>query len=210
MSDWDEMDLDEDELEALRDPDELTPEDVFKMVMVNKIKNTKVKVELQDSEGEKIDLAEVITESLRFIDERMNDKSPEGNQFADQIFPLISQATVSTLGRLLGINTAAFYLQNDTTRMSVIYSMSVAFLLLKYVQKHKLTIHTTEVPVSEDEIEEIERRSEANKAAMIGSMMGVDPASVIRHLFEEGKITEEDLSELLGEASHGNDDSEDN
>jgi hypothetical protein len=130
----------------------------------------------------------------------MNEKmaSEEGNQFADQIFPLVSQATVSTLGRLVGINTTAFYLANDNTRIAIIYSMGMAFLLLKYVQKHNLTINTFEESVSDEEIETIERKSEANKAAMISAVMGEDPKEVLQKLLEDGRITEQDLTDMLG------------
>ena len=196
MSEFDEMDFDESELEELRDPDDLAPEDVFSMVMINKIKKTRVKVELQDKEGDKVELSEVITELLRYMNEKM--KSDEGSQFADQIFPLVSNATVSTLGRLVGIQHTAFYLANDTTRTAIIYSMAMAFLLLKYVQKHELTINTFEEPVSEEEIEGVERRAEANKVAMLGAIMGEDPKEVLQKLMDEGRITEQDLSEMLG------------
>lgn len=196
MSEFDEMDLDESDLDELRDPEDLAPEDVFSMVMINKIKKTKVKVELQDKDGDVVSLSEVITELLRYMNEKMKDEN--GNQFADQIFPLVSQATVSTLGRLVGINSTAFYLSNDGTRTAIIYSMAMAFLLLKYVQKHNLTINTFEEQVSEDEIEAIERKAEANKAAMLGAIMGEDPKQVLQKLMEDGRITEQDLEDMLG------------
>lgn len=199
MSDYDDnndMDLDENELEDLRDPDDLAPEDVFSMVMINKIKKTKIKVELQDKDGDAVSLSEVITELLRYMNEKMKDEN--GNQFADQIFPLVSQATVSTLGRLVGINATAFYLSNEGTRTAIVYSMAMAFLLLKYVQKHNLTIHTFEEQVSDEEIEGIERKSEANKVAMLGAMFGEDPKEVLQKMMEEGRITEQDLNDILG------------
>lgn len=202
--DGDDMELDESELDELRDPDDLAPEDVFSMVMINKIKKTKVKVELQDKDGDKVDLSEVITELLRYMNDKM--KSEESSQFADQIFPLVSQATVSTLGRLVGIQHTAFYLANDTTRTALIYSMAMAFLLLKYVQKHNLTINTFEEAVSDEEIEGIERKAEANKVAMLGAIMGEDPKEVLQKLVDEGRITEQDLSDMLG-GKKGNDDS---
>jgi hypothetical protein len=199
MSDYDEndgMELDQSELDELRDPEDLAPEDVFSMVMINKIKKTKVRAELQDKDGDKVELSEVIAELLRYMNDKMKDT--EGNQFADQIFPLVTQSMVSTLGRLMGIHSTAFYLANDGTRTAIAWSMAMAFLLLKYVQKHNLTINTFEEEVSDEEIESIERKAEANKVAMLGAMMGEDPKEVLKKMLDEGRITESDLEEMLG------------
>ena len=198
MSEWDDdgMELDEDELSELRDnPDDITPEDIFKMVMVNKLRKIKVKVELRDKDGDKVELADIVTELIKYMKEQMGDEN--GNQFSDQILPLVSESLVSTLGRMLGIQVTAFYLSNDTTRTALLWSMAMAFLILKYVQKHGLIIHTMEEAITDEEIEEIERRSEANRVATLGAMLGENPRDILQKLLDEGKITSEDLEALM-------------
>lgn len=199
MSDFDEMDFDglEDELsEAIEsDPDELSPEDIFKMVLLNKIKGTRVRVDLRDGDGDAVDLPEVVEQLIGFMKDRLQEDS---NQFVEQIMPLMSQSVVSGLGRMLGINPTAFLLANDMTCHAIVHMMCVAFLLLKFVQDHDLKIHTYEEEVSPDEMEEIERKCQASSMATMGSLMGMDPQEILQRMLDEGRITENDLYDLMG------------
>lgn len=211
MSDFDEMDFDglEDELEDAfeGDPtDDLTPEEIFKMVLLNKIKGTRVHVELKDDDGDTVDLPEVVSQLLGFMKDRLQEDS---NQFVEQIMPLMSQATVSGLGRMVGIHPTAWLLANPMTRDAIVHMMCVAFLLLKFVQDHGLKIHTYEEEVSADEIEEIERKSKANSVATMGSLMGMDPREILKQMLDQGKITQEDLSDIMGDKKKDGDDPDD-
>jgi hypothetical protein len=203
MSEFDEMDLDEEELELLRDPDDLSPEDVFRMVTVNRNKMAKVSVKLEDEDGDEVDLADTIADLIVFMEDKMKEK--EGNQITDQIFPLISQSVASALGRMIGINTTAFYLSIETTKQALMGSMCIAFLLLKYVQKHNLKIFTVEEPIEQWEIDEMERKSNANRVAMMAALAGHDPRAILEQLKEEGRITDEDLLDLVGKGNSNND-----
>jgi len=197
MSEFDEMDLDQEELDMLGSPDDLTPEEVFSMVMINKVRMKKVKVHLEDEDGDPIDLTDIIVELMGYMKDKIEEE--DGNQFSDQIMPLISQSVVSCLGRMIGINATAFHLSQDTTRHAVIWFGSLAFLFYKYIQMHNLKIYTTEEDVSSDEIDEIERKTEANKIAMMGMIAGANPKEILRQLKEEGKLTDNDLKDMLGE-----------
>lgn len=200
MSDYDdEMDLDEDELEELyedaHDPDDLTPEEVFSMVMLNKIKKTKVTIQLEDKDGDVVSLADVVEGLIGYVKDKL--QADEDNDFTAQIMPMMAQSLVSGLGRMIGIRGTAFYLAQEGTRHAMIYMMCVGFLLLKYVQEHNLLIHTYEEPVSDEEIEEIERKSKASSVATMGSMMGMDPRQILQHMVDQGQLSETDLEDLL-------------
>jgi len=203
MSAHDEVDFDdyeglEDELaESFEgDPDELAPEDVFKMVMINRAKKVKVHVKLRDEDNDEVDLPETITQLLNYVKDQLKDG--DGNQFCEQILPLMSQSVVSGLGRILGIQSTAFHLANEATRTGIIHMMAIGLLLLKFVQENNLTIHTFEEEVSDEEIEEIERKAKASSVATMSSAMGIDPKDVLRQLRDQGKITDEDLKDILG------------
>lgn len=202
MSDYDDdmMDEDyreflEDQAESMADPDELTPEDVFTMTLLNKAKGTKVMVELEDADGDSIELSAVIEGLIDYVKDRLKDE--DDSDFTTQIVPLMSQAVVSGLGRMIGIRPTAFYLANEGTRHSIIYMMCVGLLLLKYVQEHNLLIHTIEEEVSEEEIDEIMRKSRASSVATFSTMAGMDPTEVLQEMVEKGQITESDLQDLL-------------
>lgn len=202
MSDCeDEMDLDEDELAELYedqvDPDDLSPEDVFSMVMINRVKKTKITVQLEDKDGDTVALADIVEGLIGYVKDKIKDT--DGNDFTEQIMPLMAQSVVSGLGRMLGIRATGFYLANEGTRHAIIYMMAVGFLLLKYVQQHELLIHTFEEEVSEEEIEELDRRSKASSIVTMGSAMGMDPKEILQGLMDKGKINESDLRSLLNE-----------
>jgi hypothetical protein len=197
MSDFDEMDFDDDEIEAMQEDDEdaLTPEEVFSMVMLNPKKLTKVSAELQDKEGDSVELADIMIQITGYIKDRLKD--PEGNQFGDQIMPLMSQASVSLLGRIMGLRTTAFLMANPMTRDAIIYAMCSSFLLLKWVQENDIVINTIEEHISQEEIDSIYRKAEANSAATMGALMGLDPQDILRKMYDEGQITKDDFANLF-------------
>lgn len=196
MSDYEDMLEDEDIEEVIDGYDtEIEPEDVFSMVMINKNRKVKVTVGLEDDDGDDIPLKDVITELLAYIKDQLNDK--EKNQFAEQIMPLMSQAVVSGLGRMIGLRATAFHLSNEMTRAAFIQMMCVGLLLLKFVQQKELKICTFEEDVTDEEIEEIERRSKAHDTATLAALAGHDPKAVLAELQKQGLITEDDLRDMI-------------
>lgn len=196
MSEYEDM-FDEDELEELysTEEDAMDPEDAFSMVMINRKRKVKVSVELQDKDGDVIPLRDIIEQLLSYIKEKMAD--PKGNQFNEQIMPLMAQSVVGGLGRMIGIKSTAFHLANEVTRSAFIQMMGMGLLLLKFVQKEELKIYTYEEPVTDEEIEKIDRKSRANSVATLASLAGADPKNVLRELRNQGHITDDDLEDIL-------------
>lgn len=201
MSEWDEMDfdgLDEELTEAIeRDPDELQPEDIFQMVMINRTKNTRVEVEIRDQDGDTVHLPDLVAQILNYVSDKLQEK--EGNEILDQLMPMVSQSLVSGLGRMMGISATGFLLTNSMTRTSLINMMVVALLLLKFIQENNLTIFTREEEVSQEEVNELERKARASNIATVGSMVGMDPRSLLREMVNQGQLTKQDLTDLIGE-----------
>jgi len=196
MSQFDETNYDEDDIQDLfEDEESMTPEEIFKMVMINKVKGTTVHVELCDKEGDKVELSDVIEQLLSYVENKLEDE--KANQFVDQIMPLMAQSVVSGLGRMLGIRHTAFFLANDLSRVALVNMMSIAFLLLKFVQQKELTIQTYEEEISEEEIEEIERKAKAGSTATMGALLGLDPKEILDNLVEQGEISQSDLEAIL-------------
>jgi len=146
-----DMDTDLEDLYSEMNPDELTPEEVYDMVLVNKAKGTKVSIELEDKDGDKVEVADIVEGLIGYIKDQLGEEgSLEGNDFVDQIMPLMTQSMVGGLGRMMGLQYTSFLMAQDGVRHSIIYMMCVSFLLLKYVQEHELLIHTYEEEVSEE------------------------------------------------------------
>jgi len=203
-----DLDLDDDDIQSMMedDPDALTPEDMFSMVLLNKRDKTKVSVELEDEDGDPIDLADMMEELVNYIKDKLDDE--DGNQIVDQVMPLMSQALISGLGRLTGIQATAFFIANPNTRMALIYMMMVSFVLYKMVQVKGLKVITTTEDVTDDEIEEIERKSRASSVANMSAMMGMDPREILQQMVEKGDLTSDDLEDLMGKAPAGDKDGE--
>jgi hypothetical protein len=206
MSEFDEMDFDEDEMEAMcdQDGDSLEPEDLFGMVTINRVRKKRVHVELEDDSGDTVLLKDVISELLAYIKDKMEDE--DGNQFTEQILPLMAQSVVSGLGRMIGIRGTAFYLSQPVARTAIINMMAVALYLLKFVQQKGLVINTFEEDVTDEEIEELDRRTKANSAATLAALAGEDPRAVLRSLREQGHLTDDDLKDILNEQGDEDDD----
>lgn len=193
----DEDEIDSDYADMCRNEgDALTIEEIVKVVLVNKKRGTTVRVELHDAEDNKVELPEVLEQITDFMKDKLSEAE---NQFVDQIMPLMGQAAVSGLGRMMGVEATAMLLSTPLTRESICDMMCVAFLLLKFVQKEGLKIHTFEEEVSEEEIANIERRSKANSVMTMAAMTGMDPKQVVEEMLKRGDITEEDVSKLLGD-----------
>mgnify|MGYP001590209354 CR=1 FL=1 len=198
MSEDDDNPFDQDELsEAFgnQNPDELTPEEIFSLVMINKKRMVKTRIELRDEFNEIVPLHEVITSLLENLREKLD--SSEENQIGDQIFPMMAQAMVSGLGRMVGTSITGFFLASDVIRLSVIQMMCISFLLLKYVQVKKLTIVAIEEPIVEEEIHSIERKARANSVATFGAMSGMSYKDILKELVDKGELTKEDLESML-------------
>lgn len=177
--------------------DTMSPEEVFSMVMINKKRLVKTQIELRDEHNESIPLHEVIADLLDYMKDKL--KAEEVNQMADQIFPMMGQALVSGLGRLIGNSATAYYLANEVSRLSFIQMMCLSFLLLKYVQERKLTIYAIDEPVTEDEVQSVQRKSKANSLAMMGHMMGMSYKDILKELVDKGELTDEDLTDILNQ-----------
>src|SRR5271157_5447878 len=106
----DEIEMDAEEIADMTESNEqdLTPEDVFSLVMINKIRKKRVVVEVQDETGATIKLKDIVAELLNYIKAKSSES--DDNQFMGQIIPLMSQAVASGLGRMIGIRQTAFYL----------------------------------------------------------------------------------------------------
>ncbi len=199
MSEFDDdSPFDQDDLEAagLTEPSQnLTPEEIFSMVMINKKKGVQTRIELRDEKGDVVQLHEIVSDLLEYLKDKL--ASDEDNQVGDQIFPMMAHAMVSGLGRMVGIPLTGFFISSDMMRTSMIQMMCISFLLLKYVQTHKLTIVAIEEPLQQEEIESLERKARANSVATLGALTGLSYKEILKELVDKGELTQEDLAEML-------------
>jgi hypothetical protein len=171
-----------------------TAEDLFRVVMIDKIRKVKLTIKLKDKDGDEIPIVELVEKLTEYVGDKLADEGE--SETRQQIFPLMAQAVVAGLMKLLGHSHAAFTLSQETTRYSLIHMMAVAFYLLKWVQQNGVKIYTTEEPVSEEDIDTMVRISKAGDMATQFAALGGDPHRVIKEFLASGELKPEDLQKM--------------
>jgi len=173
----------------------LTPEDIFQLVTIDKVKNQKVRIELKDSNGEVVPIHSAVEGLIGYMKEQF----PIADcALVSQIYPLLSQALVAGLGRLVGIEGCAYYLMNDLTKTCFLDMMALSFLLLKYIQQKNLKIFTITEPITEVERQLLEAKvKEVGHKVTLSEFVGMNPKDILRELQKE--LDPEEIKEILGE-----------
>lgn len=173
----------------------IKPEEMLKLVSINKLKKIKVTAELQDDEKVVTDLGKTIEGITKYINSKLT--SNDENQLIDQIMPLMTQAMIGSLGRTIGVDNTACLMTVDTIRDGILYAMCTSFLLLKFIQKHDLKVFTHIEHLTDKEIKDMEMQAQINKIATFGAMTGLNPQEIIDELLKTGQIDEADIEKKL-------------
>ena len=178
-------------------PLNLSERDLFHLVLIDRIKKVKTSITLKDSDGDEIPLKETVGKLTQYIIDKMSDEGE--NACRSQVVPLMSQAVAGGLIKLMGQSNAIFLLSDHTTRMSLIYMMSMSFYLLKWIQQKNIKISTTEEALTDEDIEMYDRVSRASDLTVKYTAAGGDPKTAIREMMKRGLIQKEDLASLGAE-----------
>jgi hypothetical protein len=166
----------------------------FDTFFINYDKNTIISTELRDNNDNVIPLDKVVSELVEYVKDKIDSK--EDNAFKDQILPLMTQSVILALPDLIGVEETASLIAKPNAKYALIYSMGTAFLLLKYMQKHNISITTTEEEISNYEIQKIVKRIHINNAIIIAAEEGISKEQILQSLLSLGKITEEDIDDF--------------
>ena len=176
---------------------EATTDELFRIVMIDKPRKVKVNIQLRDKDGDEIPVRETIEKLSEWVSDKLklNDNN-NNNQCRNQIFPLMSNAVVGALIKLLGPAYSTFLLSHESVRYSLIHAMVIGFYLLKWMQKKDIKIFTHDEPVTEEDIEMYDRISKANDTSIQAMAAGVNPQEVIKKLVQSGKLKAQDLEQM--------------
>jgi len=166
-------------------------EDLLTMVMIDKEKGVKIEVSFQTDEGEVVDIRETITKLTEWTKDKMSPRADD-NTTRSQIFPLMSQAAGVGMTKLMGLAGATGLLADEGFRYSIVHMMTVGFYLLKFLQKNNIKLHTTEVPISPENIAALERQSKQADMLTSAARLGLSPDEVASEMIRRGVLTEEE------------------
>jgi hypothetical protein len=175
----------------------VSKEDLYSLVMIDKIRKVKTIITLKDSEGDEIPVRETAEKLVEYIADKVKDE--EGNACKQQVMPLMSQAMVAGMIKMMGMNDTQILLCDAVTRNGLMYMMTMSFYLLKWIQQKNIKIFSEEFSLSDNEMAEIERVSFANDTAMKYARACGDPRDAIRIMLEKGLIKREDLATMGAE-----------
>lgn len=174
-------------------------DELFRLVMLDVKRKVKLNIELVDEENDIIELRETIEKLTEYVGDKLQDEGE--NSCKQQIFPLMANAMVGGMTKLFGAETASYYLANEAFRYSLTHMMTVSFYLLKWIQKKNIKINTFEESISDTDIDMYKRLSKTGDTLYKGTAMGLDPNDILQKLYEDGKITIEDVEKMGGSLS---------
>jgi len=177
---------------------------LLKIVMIDPRRKVKMSVQLRDEDGDEIPISEITEKITEYVSDRM--KQEELNSTRQQVIPLMTQAMVSGLYKLMGPQLSSLLMSQEMTRYSLLFMMGVGFYLLKFIQQKNIKIHTIEEEVTQEEIDQYHRMNDASSIASIAAASGADPKEIVRILLKKGAITREDIISMGAEEILDDDD----
>jgi hypothetical protein len=169
-------------------------DEFYRVVMIDPVRKTELKIQLCDSEGDEVSLKETIQQLTEFVADKL--KAEDTNTTKHQVTPLMAQAVVRGLIKLAGEAHACVMLSNESVRYALVHMMTVGFYLLKWIQKKKVKIQTTEHPVTDEDIAMYTRCSRATDSLTQFAAAGGDPKQLVKEFISDGTLKKEDLTEM--------------
>jgi hypothetical protein len=174
-----------------------TTDELFRIVMIDRKRKVRLTIQLRDADGDEVPVRETIEKLTEYVGDKL--QGDEDNVCRQQIYPLMGQAVVAGMTKLMGMNAAAYMLSQEHTRYGLINMMVISFYLLKWIQQKNIKIHTLEEPVTDEEIEMYDRVSHANDMTVQFGSMGGNPKKLVRELLRRGHLKPSDLAVMGAE-----------
>jgi len=172
----------------------LSTRDLFKVVTIDRVRKTRTDIQLKDPEGDSIPIEETVEKLTEYILDKVKD--PESNSCKQQIMPLMAQAMVAGMIKLLGPGEATLLLSDSIIRNSLMYMTTMSFYLLKLIQQKNIKIFSEDFILSTEELEMMEKTSKISDLTMKFASMGGDPKEFLGELLKRGMVTKEELSDM--------------
>lgn len=178
-------------------PNQVNTEELVQMILLNKKRKVRIKVELRDEANEVVPLKKICTELLGYVNEKFEDEDMNNN-FVTQVYPLLANMLSTSLAGSLDANLAAAVLTNNLIKDSFMMTMSLSFLLLQYIKQNNLSINTIEEPLSDEQIEQWDTRALISAIAGKATMLGIPFKTAIATVWKQGLLTLDQASQAFG------------
>jgi len=156
---------------------------------------TRVSVSIQDKEGNKFQVAEIVGNLVNYIRKEIE---KEKSAVVNQVYPIMTQMMYPILLSIGNEAYANLLLNGELIKNTILDSMTVSFLLLKYLQQKELLIVTTTEKLMDSEIQIIKNHSEeVSQASPLTQLLGVSPQELLYSLIQSGQLSNSDINQIM-------------
>lgn len=166
-------------------------DELFRIITIDRKRKVKMTVQLRDAAGDEVPIRETIEKLTEYVGDKM--KEDGHNTCKQQIMPMMAQAVVGGLVKLMNEGPATYMLSQEHIRFSLVHMMIVSFYMFKWIQKKQIKIHTTEEDITDEDIAMYDRVSTASDVSVMAAAHGGDPKEVLRQMIDSGQLKKEDL-----------------
>jgi hypothetical protein len=171
----------------------------FTLTLIDKKKWTRLTVSVQDKDQNKYSISEIVQNLVKYIGQ---ETKKEHSTIVSQIYPIMSQVLVPALTLTQDYNTAVVLMNGEIIKNSILDSMVISFLLLKYIQQKELKIITESQQLLPEEISVIKNREETLRTSSgVTQLLGVTPQQLLQTLMSNGEISQSELQEFISSQS---------
>jgi hypothetical protein len=171
--------------------------DPKEVIVFNKLKKVRMHVQLVDQENEEVPLTDILDELHKHVVKNMTLEADPDNHILNQVFPIMSGSSAYLFSVCMNSVIGQLAAMSDQARLQLVQGMCCAFMLLKVIQNKKLKIQTTEEPISDREIATAQRNSKRREIEYTATLLGVSVKELLVMLVQSGRLTKEELAELL-------------
>ena len=163
---------------------------------IDKRTNKVIEAGLEDKDGDETDLAELSTKLGQFLADKLGVDSSE-NIYNKNIIPLTAEILNQGLADLLkSKELAQLMLYMPSIRFSLVMATTLGFCLHKIINDKKLKIVSNERDITPEELKNIETNRIMYQVDMTSLISGASPRSVLKEMYKNGLVSDEDLENL--------------
>lgn len=170
-------------------------EDIFQVSTINKNRKVAITASLKDENGNVIEIKEVIEKLLQYMEDNLSTDA-KNNGLLDQILPVMAAVVGNAIPKLAGPELSASLFSHPGLRHTITCLPILGFLLLKFIQQHKLKIYTVETNLSNEELQRVQDMDTIASASIRAILAGINPQVIIEELRRQGILTDEALSHI--------------
>jgi hypothetical protein len=167
------------------------------LTLVDKKTWSKISVYLQDRDQNKINVNDITENLIKYL---TNETKKDKSIIINQVYPIMTEILLPMLVFLHGNTLTNLLLSGELIKNTLLDSMTIAFLFLKYIQQKELTIVTQTEPLMSQEIEIIKQYSEQMETSQpLTQLLGVNPYDLLQSLIDSGQISKDEIKTILNQ-----------